>query len=146
MLSLLLFGFFCCCRGFCHRTRSIFFSFFSYKRVKIRNQTRNEFKLNLNNFVRFAGCCTSLLDFHSKLFQTTSNYWHRATDTQRKMYHKLRKTFGKYFRSFSEHLSKFSEMLFQEYISEGIPHPVFCGDQVYKPRRITTNFVRRTRK
>ena len=42
--------------------------------------------------VRFARCCTSVLDFHSKNIQITSKLL-----TQGYRYHKLRKTFGKFF-------------------------------------------------
>ena len=33
-----------------------------------------------SQLVRFARCCTSVFDFHSKNLQITSNYWHRVTD------------------------------------------------------------------
>ena len=58
-------------------------------------------------------------------------------------YHKLRITFGKFFRSYSDLLSKFGEISFQEYVTEGISHPVFYGDLVYKLRRVKCegNFV-----
>ena len=52
------------------------------------------------------------------------------------IYHKLRKTCGKFFRSYSDLLSKFGEIPFQEYVTEGISHPVFYGDLVYKLRRV----------
>ena len=51
-------------------------------------------------------------------------------------YHKLQKTFGKFFMSYSELLSKFGTISLQEYVSEGITHPVFYGDLVYKLRRV----------
>ena len=87
--------------------------------------------------VRFARCCTSVLDFHSKNLQITSKLL-----TQGKRYHKLRKTFGKFFRSYSE-LSKFGDISFKDYLSKGISHPVFYGDLVYKLRRVkyTPNFI-----
>ena len=69
--------------------------------------------------VRFARCCTSVLDFHSKNLEITSKLL-----TQGYSYHKLRKTFGKFFRSYSELLSKFGDISFQEYLSKGISHPV----------------------
>ena len=81
--------------------------------------------------VRFARCCTSVLDFHSKNLQITSKLL-----TQGYRYHKLRKTFGKFFRSYSELLSKFGDISFQEYLSKGISLPVFYGDLVYKLRRV----------
>ena len=66
--------------------------------------------------------------------------------TQGYRYHKLRKTFGKFFRSYSDLLSKFGEISFQEDVTEGISHPVFYGDLVYKLRRVKckANFVSST--
>ena len=62
--------------------------------------------------------------------------------TQGYRYHKLRKTFVKFFRSYSELLSKFGDISFQEYLSNGISHPVFYGDLVYKRRvKDTPNFI-----
>ena len=92
----------------------------------------------ISQLVRFARCCTSVLDFHSKNLQITSKLL-----TQGYRYHKLRKTFGKFFRSYSEPLSKFCDISFQEYLSKGISHPVFYGDLVYKLRRVkdTPNFI-----
>ena len=92
----------------------------------------------ISQLVRFARCCTSVLDFHSKNLQITSKLL-----TQGYRHHKLRKTFGKFFRSYSELLSKFGDISFQEYLSKGISHPVFYGDLVYKLRRVkdTPNFI-----
>ena len=56
--------------------------------------------------------------------------------TQGYRYHELRKECGKFFRSYSELLSKFGKISFQEYVSEGISHPVFYGDPVYILRRV----------
>ena len=56
----------------------------------------------ISQLVRFARCCTSVFDFHSKNLQITSKLL-----TQGYRYHKLRKTFGKFLRSYSELLSKF---------------------------------------
>ena len=69
--------------------------------------------------VRFARCCTSVLDFHSKNLQITSKLL-----TQAFRYHKLRKTFGKFFRSYSELLPKFGAIPSQEYVSKVMSHPV----------------------
>ena len=65
--------------------------------------------------VRFARCCTSVLDFHSRNLQITSKLL-----IQGYRYHKLRKTFGKFFRSYSELLSKFGDISFSEYVSCGV--------------------------
>ena len=75
----------------------------------------------ISQFVRFARCCNiSVFDFHSKKFQIASKFL-----THGNSYHELRKTFGKFLRSYSELLSKFGAKSFQDYISQGITHPVF---------------------
>ena len=63
---------------------------------------------------------TSVFDFHSKNLQITSKLL-----TQGYRYHKLRKTFLKFLRSYFELLSKFGAILLQDYVSQGITHPVF---------------------
>ena len=92
----------------------------------------------ISQLVRFARCCASVFDFHSKNLQITSKLL-----TQGYRYHRLRKTLRKFFRSYSELLSKFGAILVQEYVSEGITHLVFYGDFVYKLRRVKgeTNFI-----
>ena len=85
----------------------------------------------ISQLLRFARCCTSVIDFHSKNLQISSTLL-----TQGYRYHKLRKTFGKFFRSYSELQSKCGDISFQEYVSKGISHPVFYGDLVYKPRKV----------
>ena len=92
----------------------------------------------ISQLVRFARCCTSFFDFHSKNIQITSKLI-----TQGYIYHKLRKTFEKFFRSYSQLLSKFGDISFQIYVSKGISHPVFYSDLVYKLRRVkdTQNFI-----
>ena len=94
--------------------------------------------LIISQLVIFARCCTTVSDVNSKHLQITSKLL-----TQGSRYHRLRKTFGKFFRSYSDMLSKFGEISFQEYVSEGISHPVFYGDLVYKLRRVKceANFV-----
>ena len=92
----------------------------------------------ISQLVGFAGCCTSVSDFNSKNLELTSKLL-----SQGYRYDKLRKTFGKFFRPYSDLLSKFGEISFQEYVTEGISHPVFYGDLVYKLRRVRceANFV-----
>ena len=87
----------------------------------------------ISQLVRFARCCTSVFDFHSKNFQITSKLL-----TQGYRYHKLQKTFGMLFTSYSELLSKFGAtcISFQEYVSKGITHPVLYSDLVYILRRV----------
>ena len=90
----------------------------------------------ISQLIRFARCCTSVLEFNSKNLQISSKLL-----LQGYRYNKLRKTFGKFFRSYSE--SKFGAISFQEYVTNGISHPVFYGDHVYKFRRVrgSTNFI-----
>ena len=92
----------------------------------------------ISQLVIFARCCPSVSDFNSKNLQLTSKLL-----TQGYRYHKLRKTFGKFFRSYSDLLFNFGEISFQEYVMEGISHPVFYGELVYKLRRVRceANFV-----
>ena len=92
----------------------------------------------ISQLVRFARCCTSVLDFHFKKLLITSKLL-----TQGYRYRKLLKTFGKFFRSLSDLLSEIGDISFQEHLSKGISHPVFYGDLVYKLRRVkdTTNFI-----
>ena len=80
----------------------------------------------------------ALFYFHSKNLQITSKLL-----TQGYRYHKLRKTFEKFFMSYSELLSKFGAISFQNYVSQGITHPVFYGDLVFKLRRVkgVANFI-----
>ena len=47
----------------------------------------------ISQLVRFARCCTSVLDYHSKNLKFTTKLL-----TQGYRYHKFRKTFGKFFR------------------------------------------------
>ena len=68
------------------------------------------------------GVALTFSDFNSKNLQLTSELL-----TQGYRYHKLKKTFGKFCRSYSDLLSKFGEISFQEYVTEGISHPVFYG-------------------
>ena len=69
------------------------------------------------------------LAFWTSILQITSKLL-----TQGYRYHKLQKIFGKFFRSYSELSSKFDEISFQEYVSEGISHPVVCWDVLCKAK------------
>ena len=91
----------------------------------------------ISHLVRFARCCTSVSDCNFLNVQLTSKLL-----TQGYRYHNLKK-FGKIFRSYSDLFSKFGEISFQEYVTEGIFHPVFIGDLIYKLRRVRceVNFV-----
>ena len=65
------------------------------------------YRIYILHLVRFARCCTSVFDFHSKNLQITSKLL-----TQGYRYHNIRKTFGKFYRSYSELLSKFDAISF----------------------------------
>ena len=58
-------------------------------------------------------------------------------------YHKLRKTLEKFFRLTLTFYLNLVKYRFKEYVSEGISHPVFYGDLVYKLKRVKCepNFV-----
>ena len=73
-----------------------------------------------------------------KIFKSLQNFL-----IQGYIYYKLRKTFGKFFKSYSELLSTFGAISFQDYVSQGITHPVFYGDIGYKLRRVKgeANFI-----
>ena len=75
----------------------------------------------------------------SKLLQ---NCWYRVIDITSFEKH-LESSFKLDHTRYSEILSKFGDILFQEYLSKGISHPIFYGDLVYKLRRIkdTPNFI-----
>ena len=74
----------------------------------------------ISQLVRFTRCCTSVSDFHSKNLLITCKLL-----TLGYRYHKLRKSFGKVFMSYSDLLSKFCEISYQNFVLEGISHPVF---------------------
>ena len=42
----------------------------------------SSYGIYISQLVRFARCCTSVLDFHSKNFQILQNCWHRVIDIQ----------------------------------------------------------------
>ena len=98
------------------------------------------YEIYISQLVRFARCCTSVFDFHSKNLQITSKLL-----TQGYRYHKRLnvKTFGKFFRSYFELLSNFGAISFQDYVSQWLTHPVFYADPVYKLRSVKgeANFI-----
>ena len=122
----------------CFITLSVFYFIISVLYMTDNGYVFDPIRAHVLQLVRFARCCTTVFDFHSKNLQITSKLL-----TQVYRFHKLRKTFGKFFRSYSELLSKFGEISFQDYISQGITHPVFYGDLVYKLRRVKVeaNFI-----
>ena len=93
---------------------------------------RDDFGFPIVNFPWLRGDVPRL---PSKLLQ---NYLHRVTDITH---------FEKYLESSLDHTPycyrNFYDISFQEYVTMGISHPVFCGDLVYKLRRVkdTPNFI-----
>ena len=71
----------------------------------------------------------------SKLLQTT--------DTGLQISQASKHIWKVFFNSYYELLSKFDDILFQEYVSKGISHPILYGDLVHKLRRVkdTPNFI-----
>ena len=94
----------------------------------------------ISQLVRFARCYTSISGFNSENLQIICT---SKILTQSYRYIKLRKAFGKFFPSYFDLSSNLGVISFQEYVTEGISHPVFHGDQVYKLRRVKyeANFV-----
>ena len=86
----------------------------------------------LKSFLTCSSPCSKDLQITSKLL---AHAWLQIS--------KASKTSGKFLMSYFDLLSKFGEKSFQEYVSEGISHPVLCGDLVYKLRRVKceANFV-----
>ena len=87
--------------------------------------------------VWFARCCTSVFD----LFKKSSNHFNtfdkglqisQASENAWEVFQVILCTF-----------SKFVAISLQEYVSQGITHPVFYGDLVYKLRRVKgeANFI-----
>ena len=112
----------------------------SYRQFPLVEWRCSYYVVYISQLVRFAMCCTSVLDFHSKNLQLKS----KPTDTGlHTCITSFEKTFGKFFGSYSELLSKFSEISFQEYVSEWISNLGFYVDLVYKIRRVKceANFV-----
>ena len=91
----------------------------------------------ISQLVRFARCCTSVLDLHSKISKLLQNCWHRVKE--------ITSFEKKHLESSLNHTPNFCRnlVIFQEYVSLGISHPVFYGDLVYKIRRVkdTPNFI-----
>ena len=95
--------------------------------------------VHLQNSPIFSVCYIVLDIWISILIvKSLENNEHRVADIT-----SFEKELWKFFRSYFGFLSKFGEISFQEYISEGISHPVFYSNLVYKLRRVkgATNFV-----
>ena len=74
----------------------------------------------------FVQTCSSVFGFNSKNLQVDTGL----------QISQASETFGKFFRSYSELLSKFDAISSHEYVSKGIPHPVFYGLQTKEGQRL----------
>ena len=81
----------------------------------------------ISQLVRFARCCTSVFDLHSK----KSNYF-LTIDTGLQIPQASESSFGHTLNC----SPNFDTISFQEYVSKRITHPVFYGVLVYKLRRV----------
>ena len=97
-----------------------------------------KYGIYISQLVRFARCCTSVFDFHSKNLQITSKLLTQGLNIT---------NFEKHLESSLDHTSNFGDPSFQEFVSKGISHPVFYGDLVYiggsKTRQISSLRVRK---
>ena len=91
----------------------------------------------ISQLVRFARASSNINDFDSRNLHLTSKLL-----SQGYRYHRLRKTFGKFYKNYKELLLKYGSLTYFDFISEGISHPTFYGDFVFKIRKIlyTDNF------
>ena len=91
----------------------------------------------ISQLVRFARACSDVVDFHTRNLQLTCKLL-----AQGYRYHKLRKTFGKFYRNYKELLLKYGSLSYYDFVIQGISHPQFYGDLVFKIRKIlyTDNF------
>ena len=83
----------------------------------------------ISQLVRFARACTHVEDFNERNAIITSKLLNQGF-----RYHKLRKCFCRFFYSHPELINKYNSHL-NTLIKNGISHPVFYGDIVYKIRR-----------
>ena len=91
----------------------------------------------ISQLVRFAGCCTSVLDSILKISKLLQNCWHRVIDII---------SFEKHLENSLDHTPNFCRnfVIFRsKNVSKGISRPVFYGDLVCKQRRVkdTPNFI-----
>ena len=85
----------------------------------------------ISQLVRFARACSEVKDFHSRNIQLTEKLL-----SQGYRYHKLRKYFGKFYKNYKELLLKFGHISYYDFVAQGIAHPKFYGDLVFKLRKI----------
>ena len=91
----------------------------------------------ISQLARFAMCCTSVLDFHSKnpqIISKLSKQGYRSNSFEKHLERSLGHTL-----SFCTN----SNILLSDYVSEWLSHPVFDDDRVYKLQRVkgAANFI-----
>ena len=84
----------------------------------------------ISQLIRFARACTSVNDFNVRNRVITEKLLGQGYK-----YHKLRKTFSKFYYRNLDLISKYKCTL-KTFLRQGIAHPVFYGDVLYKLRKI----------
>ena len=84
----------------------------------------------ISQLIRFARACTSVEDFHIRNQTITEKLLKQGY-----RYHKLRKTFSKFFYRNLPLINKYKCNL-KSFLRQGISHPEFYGDVIYKLRKI----------
>ena len=84
----------------------------------------------ISQLIRFARACTSVEDFHIRNRAITEKLLKQGY-----RYHKLRKTFSKFFYRNQTLINKYKCNL-KTFLRQGISHPEFYGDVIYKLRKI----------
>ena len=72
---------------------------------------------------------------HDDGFNNTNTFLISKLLKQGYRYHKLHKTFSKFYYKHSEFIVRYNICL-KTFLQQGISEPVFCGDLVYKFKRI----------
>ena len=80
----------------------------------------------ISQLIRFARVCSNVDDFNNRNLILTAKLLKQAY-----RYHKIRKAFSKFYHRHSELIIKLKTLL-----QQGISEPIFCGDLVYKFKRI----------
>ena len=83
----------------------------------------------ISQLIRFARACTHVEDFNERNAIITSKLLNQGF-----RYHKLRKCFCRFYYRNLELVNKYNSHI-KTLINDGISHPVFYGDVVYKIRR-----------
>ena len=87
----------------------------------------------ISQLIRFARACSSLDDFNNRNLIITEKLLKQGY-----RYHKLRKTFSKFYYRNSSLIDKYKSNL-KTLLRQGISHPEFYGDVIYKLRKIYTH-------